>query len=494
MAERSASQARTDTGRRRPVAAEIEGLEFRIFRTYDEQLGYWRVSVDSDTRKVANANVLRYAWSMAFEPNEEIQSKNLLDVPTLQRHCRRFQSDTITISAVRYFAEFECFLLKHLPQNEYTKYIVQVKDQIEAFDQGSFRLEDIVPAGTPDEDLKDGQVRRLRWMAPDSGTVIDWCNYLHAPKSKMINFGNASIAGRNNNWGTLGLKVAAMSSISLLFGGSKLNRKGGALASEVKQWKRGHHRSKISAPSFLITDLPLLHDACMNNPRKQEDIKKRTWVMLMLQLNVMGRASCVTTYCPLQKEVEYSPADEVFPGSKLPHWIRLTWRNWKSRPESYAESAYPVRFTCNRIENQARFDIVYLLLDWFNYLDKNEDEVDDDDKKIFDVSASTYEQHVKDVFDRVYENTGDEKWLEYSSHSIRYSGTLWARMCGADLHIMKRVGRWAALQMLLKYMADGDREATSAIMERIEKIAVFKTVADGSRSATEFPAEELNNL
>ena len=48
--------------------------------------------------------------------------------------------------------------------------------------------------------------------------------------------------------------------------------------------------------------------------------------------------------------------------------------------------------------------------------------------------------------------------------------------------------------MLLKYMADGDREATPAIMDQIEKIAVFKTVADGSRSATEFPTEELINI
>lgn len=469
MEERSASRRRTDTGRSRPAAEDIEGKEFRHWRTYDEDLGHWRVAVDSDKRKVPHAYVLYYAWLISFEPNDATESKNLLDVPTLQRHCKRFQSDTITISAVRYFGEFECFLLKRMPQNEYAKYIVQVKEQIEVFNRGSFRQEDIVPADTPDEDLKDGQVRRLKWMKPDSGTVIDWCNYLHTPKNKTVNFGGESIAGRNNNWGTLGLKLSAISAISLLFGGAKLNRKEGALASEIKKWKRGHFLSKKSAPSFLITDLPLLHDACMNNPRKQDETKKRTWVMAMLQLNVMGRASCITKHCPLQKSVELpSEDDENFSeGSGLPHWIRLTWTNWKSRNPSYEHSPYPIKFHCNRIENQARFDIVYLLLDWMDFLDSNDRY--DDDKKIFDVTADTYEQHLKDVFDRAYEITGDDKWLEYSSHSVRYSGTLWARMCGADLHIMKRVGRWAALEVLLHYMADGDREGTPAVIEKIKK-------------------------
>ena len=268
--ERSASQRRTDTGRSRPAREDIDGKEFRHWRTYDEVLGHWRVSVDSDKRKVPHAYVLQYAWLIAFEPNNATESKNLLDVPTLQRHCKRFQSDTITISAVKYFAEFECFLLKRLPRNEYTKYIVKVKEQIEAFNRGSFRQADIVPADTPDEELKDGQVRRLKWMKPDSGTVIDWCNYLHAPKNKTVEFDGESIAGRNNNWGTLGLKLSAISAISLLFGGPKLNRKEGALASEIKRWKRGHYSSKKSAPSFLIPDLPAASARCLHEQSSEE--------------------------------------------------------------------------------------------------------------------------------------------------------------------------------------------------------------------------------
>ena len=489
MADRSASRARADAGRNRPAPAPMEGMEFRILRVYDEAVKHWREATESDKETVPNACVLLYAWKIHFEPNNAITSKNILNIDALKRHCNRFRSDAITVSAVKYFAELECFLLKHMPENEYTKYIVQVKEQIEAYDNGSFRLEDIVPAHVTDEDLEEGQVRRLRWMAPDAGTVVDWCSYLHSSPSTTTNFGGVNVAGRNNNWGTLGLKLAAISSISVLFGGPKLDRKDATLSSEIKKWMRGHFHTKKSAPSFLITELPLLHDACMNHPRKHEEVKKRTWVMMMLQLNVMGRASCITTHCPLQKEVEYPPMEDgYFTGSTLPHWIRLVWRNWKSRNIRFVDAQYPIRFHSNTIENQARFDIVYLLLDWFNYLETNG--LADDDKKIFDITAATYEQHVKIVFDRAYEITGDEKWLEYSSHSIRYSGTLWARMCGADLHIVKRVGRWAALEILLQYMADGDREGTPAIVEQIKKIAVFKTVADGSRAVTEFPTEE----
>jgi hypothetical protein len=56
------------------------------------------------------------------------------------------------------------------------------------------------------------------------------------------------------------------------------------------------------------------------------------------------------------------------------------------------------------------------------------------------------------------------------------------------------VGRWAALEMLLHYMANGDREGTPAVMEKIRKILVFKTVADGGQSVYEFPTEQINNI
>ena len=49
--------------------------------------------------------------------------------------------------------------------------------------------------------------------------------------------------------------------------------------------------------------------------------------------------------------------------------------------------------------------------------------------------------------------------------------------------------------MLLNYMADGDREGNPHILHVsiVEKTATFKTLADGSVVAQEFPREEHEN-
>lgn len=279
-----------------------------------------------------------------------------------------------------------------------------------------------------------------------------------------------------------------MSAASTLFGGPKLNRKEATIALEIPKWMQGHHQTIKQAPSFLMSELPILHSACMENPKKTGAVKKRTWAMFMLQLSVMGRASCVTDHCPKQGTVQYPQDPDEYGECNMPDWIRLTWLNWKLRKISYKGSPYPIRFHCSNIENEARFDIVFLLLDWFDYLHENG--MANDDKPIFDVKCESYKGHLKDMFDHAHVITGDKKWLRYSSHSVRYSATLWAKMCGANLHIMKTVGRWSDLKILLKYMADGDREGTPHILSIVEKTVVFKTVADGSVVAQEFPREE----
>lgn len=465
-----------------------EGSEYRIHRVLEDDK--WREAGESDTPKEPNAYVLLYAWTIGFEPTNEITSHNICaSIDTLKRHLDRYRSDTVSLSAVRYFHELECFLLKHMPSNRYTDFLMKVKQKIDDIKGGVFGLADIVSASTTDDMVPAGKVKRLRWVAPDEATIVDWCNYLHAATDKDCIFGDGVLKGRGNNWGSLGLKISAISSISTLFGGPKVDRREATLALEMRRWKRGHHESMKQAPSFLISELDILHRACMDNPKKTGPVKKRTWVMFMLQLNVMARASCVTTHCPLQGTVDYPQDEDEHGKCKLPDWIRLVWLNWKRRNDSHVGSPYPIRLTCSNIENEARFDIVTLLLDWFNFLYENK--MLDEAKPIFDISCEAYKLHLKDLFNYAAVITGDDKWKSYSSHSIRYSGTLWARICGANLHIMKTVGRWSDLKMLLKYIADGDQAATHQLLDLIEKTVVFKTVADGSRIGQEFPQEDL---
>ncbi len=63
-----------------------------------------------------------------------------------------------------------------------------------------------------------------------------------------------------------------------------------------------------------------------------------------------------------------------------------------------------------------------------------------------------------------------------------------ARQCGADLahlQIIRRVGRWSSLEILMAYMGDGEQDLKIAnLLNNLQKIVVFKSVADAT--ATEF--------
>ena len=44
-----------------------------------------------------------------------------------------------------------------------------------------------------------------------------------------------------------------------------------------------------------------------------------------------------------------------------------------------------------------------------------------------------------------------------SSHSIRRSAAQWARRCGADLSVIRNIGRWVEYSNLLLYIAEAEK-------------------------------------
>mmetsp|Transcript_211 Transcript_211/g.397 ORF Transcript_211/g.397 Transcript_211/m.397 type:complete len:88 (-) Transcript_211:84-347(-) len=62
-----------------------------------------------------------------------------------------------------------------------------------------------------------------------------------------------------------------------------------------------------------------------------------------------------------------------------------------------------------------------------------------------------------------------------------------ARQCGADLQIIRRVGRWSSLETLMAYMGDGEEDLKIAnLLNNLQKIVVLKSVHVADATATEF--------
>ena len=170
----AASTARAARGRTAKNAREIEGIEHRIYRTLapgvDLSKPVWTEATANDSPRVPNAIVLRYAWTIGYEPTDPLTVSDIEDPPTLARHLKRHRSAKLSISAVKYFAELECFLLKHLPNSSYAKYIKKLKEQLDSFDAGTILLANVVSA---DAQLppQSNKVNREKWVAPNSNVT-----------------------------------------------------------------------------------------------------------------------------------------------------------------------------------------------------------------------------------------------------------------------------------------------------------------------------------
>jgi CubicO group peptidase (beta-lactamase class C family) len=67
----------------------------------------------------------------------------------------------------------------------------------------------------------------------------------------------------------------------------------------------------------------------------------------------------------------------------------------------------------------------------------------------FPQKAKTWGEHLREY---IFGPLG----LKCTSHSVRRSAAQWAGRCGADLSVVRNVGRWECLSELLKYTAEGN--------------------------------------
>jgi hypothetical protein len=78
------------------------------------------------------------------------------------------------------------------------------------------------------------------------------------------------------------------------------------------------------------------------------------------------------------------------------------------------------------------------------------------------LTAATYQRHISHLFDLA--------GLDGSSHSIRRMAAQWAARCGADIGIIRNVGRWQSLEHVYTYLAEGKQMHTLMIRDSSEGV------------------------
>mmetsp|Transcript_22544 Transcript_22544/g.64860 ORF Transcript_22544/g.64860 Transcript_22544/m.64860 type:complete len:240 (+) Transcript_22544:98-817(+) len=219
--------------------------------------------------------------------------------------------------------------------------------------------------------------------------------------------------------------------------------------------------------------MPKIYDGVMNVPGLSDDERRQLWMMILIDMNSLGRASDITDdYCPMLGDVKFSKCVNTYLDDSYPSEADVVFRRWKHRR---ATTDYPLRMYSNQI------DATYCVIWWMMYhvgcLKKSRRY--HKNNRLWNLSSADYQRLLKRVFIFVADETGDDYFRYLSSHSLRRTAARWARRCGADERVLLDVGRWKDWNQLKTYLGEGDDdiERDEDGKDPILKFWVFKTQA-----------------
>jgi len=126
----------------------------------------------------------------------------------------------------------------------------------------------------------------------------------------------------------------------------------------------------------------------------------------------------------------------------LPLWISVFFTNWKGRKEEDVGKPYEIRIHAN--PKDLRFCPVHWLMEHWRL--RTGDARDPTAPILKEMSSTTWRKKLQVLF-----------------HSFRRSGAMWAKRCGADLFVIKNVGRWETVKHMMKYVAEGRLKIEDAL-------------------------------
>ena len=210
----------------------------------------------------------------------------------------------------------------------------------------------------------------------------------------------------------------------------------------LEEWYEDDEESR--AESYFPEDvLPRLFDAVFTKKKNWSWSKKvKFWARFLVQMAIIGRASDVCKqYCPTIADCSFPVLAQDVLADGTPAYIELIWYNWKWRPKKYRKAPYKIRLHANPID-QNYCPVHWLMLHW-----SLRGDYEGTEPILESLTAKTYQSHVSEIFLLC--------GLNGSSHSVRRMAAQWASRCGADMSVVRDVGRWSSLEIMLKYLSEG---------------------------------------
>ena len=318
------------TGRK--AYSSIEGVEHRIWRRNKQgSKTEWERSPD---KKNASYDSLchRYVREVGgFRRDDDVSTAAaaaaIVNAVAASGAAASSARDNGSKKAVEYQGNLECFVLEHMPDTDFGKFVKS--------------LQDIVGNGNSPTAAHLDPANRLKFVPIDVSSLSGCLKHHKHPRGVVDP--DTGIKGRGNVWPTIDGILAGISKAQWQFGLGYIARAPMAelLGGWEDEWKKnpGLHDQ---APAFdIVTDMPKIRDGVFSMPGLSDDERRELWHMLLVDMNSLGRASDVTgNYCPLLEDVEFPKSANDYLSDSLPSSVKISWTGWKGRS---ARTKYPLK-------------------------------------------------------------------------------------------------------------------------------------------------------
>lgn len=177
--------------------------------------------------------------------------------------------------------------------------------------------------------------------------------------------------------------------------------------------------------------------------------------MLLFQWAIIGRPSCVTTYCPLLEHTVFpKECDNCCPVTGLPILITVNMTNWKSRTKSRINKHYPLILWCNCVRDPRFCPSCWLM----RHVISEKSHATRKGKNfvckgpIFKKPQA--EQYCSNVA-KLFKATQDKVLIHCTAYSIRRAGAQTVKRCGFDLIDARATMREKDIKNAQRYIAQG---------------------------------------
>ena len=467
-----------------------ENMLFRRLMVEDGEPARWAIAESTDPDHKADSRVHRYDRVIGFRPSQEdqaeIDSTNAVKKAWEQRRQEAVKHKSHH-RRVELQAMFERWCLARASDSPYTAWLKSLQTAVE--EEGA------------------EEPRRKTFMAPPPTLVVTYIQTLRKDEEDHTK----AAREYDHKGGPIKNAVSAISATCTEFGSPPI-----AHLAPIHDLVRKYLNADGHTPSEafdMVKDMEQMFNTVWT--LRWSMLKKiQCWSMLLIAIVIFGRASCMTTFCPLLQDLELPQAPSQWDADGLPKYIILSLRDWKWRTESkkckcprsakcFCSHRYKMYVHRNVLDQ--RFCPVFWLLLWLKYSGVQDgpifqylvrggaDKGDVSGKSLTEdqwtgmtsylfKAANLYfpAEYKKDEAGNFVKDSHNKKILLRGPHGvtnqgIRRTAAQWAGRSGCKDSIdVQNNGRWKSVNQIIQYVAQGAKKRLSVEQENGQD-PIFRT-------------------